>query len=147
MLLKRVADKSGPEPPRNERGEDGALADPTKPEGVYLEAWPLDHVKVLSTGATKDQHFSPRFVMGAVMEGWAKLEPKQITLAVKPKKLVYRILEHPGTFCCHCGKALDGGDKIAQAHIEALHVGEESPDAQNPAGYRVDNFYRCVLED
>lgn len=151
MLLKRVADKTGPEPPRNLRDGAGGLVDPELPEGAYLEPWPLDHVRVLSTGATPLQHFSPRFVLGAAGEGWLRLERDRIVLDVRdpagePVGLVYRILASPGVFCCHCGKRLGAGDQVARAHLEQLHAGEASPDPQNPAGYRVDNFYRCELE-
>jgi hypothetical protein len=51
------------------------------------------------------------------------------------------VLEVPGVYCCHCEQRLQGGNEIAQAHVSEHHTDEESPDAENPAGYRVSHAY------
>jgi hypothetical protein len=81
----------------------------------------------------------------AVVEGWMSLADGHIVLKVErgeASPIVYRIVSPPGFYCCHCEKALDDGS-AARAHVAAAHEGQASPDPDNPAGYRRDNFYRC----
>ena len=130
MLLKKHADKSGDAP------ENGA--------------WPLSHVEVQHAGPV--QSFTPRFLQSGMEEGWISMSKGKITLDTAkadgtPAPVVYKIDRAPGAYCCHCNQKLDGGNEIAQAHIEEKHPGIASPDESNPAGYRIDNFYACTKEE
>lgn len=134
MLLKRLYDHSG-EAPR------------------------LSGIKVLHAGPR--QRFSPHLVDAAVLEGWMTLGDGKIILHVQPKPLTYRTVRMPGYYCCHCGERLPGAVEAKThvvEHAEAKPspswfrklIGEKPasgvPDPANPAGYRQDNFYECVLE-
>ncbi len=123
MLLRKVADKSGPDPA----------------EG---EAWPLDHVKVLD--APPKQNFSPGYLEGALAEGLISISKGVIEFHTVPP-VSYAIVAQPGVYCCHDGAKLDGGNEIAQAYVSEHFPNEPSPDPENPAGYRYDNFFACEL--
>jgi len=114
MLLKRIYDHSGDTPK-------------------------LDHVKVLRAkeGA---QNFSTRFVQNGQADGLVSVSDGQITLHTQPE-LTFDIVRVPGYYCCYCNQPMSDG-AAARAHIAEEHDGE-SPDSNNPAGYRKDNFYAC----
>lgn len=95
--------------------------------------------------ADQAQNFSPRFLDGGVAEGWLTMERGKIVIHGENRTLTYRIKLPPGYYCCYCDRALDDGP-AARAHIEETHAHEPSPDENNPAGYRRDNFFACVLE-
>lgn len=122
MLLKRIADTSGPEP------ADG-------------EGWPVSHIEVRRAGPL--QNFTPRLLFKGIDEGWVSIDGDTIKLKTKPK-LTYHVLRKPGHYCAHCDAAL-AGETEARAHVAEQHDGEISPDPGNPAGYRVDNFFACEL--
>jgi len=88
-------------------------------------------------------HFSPRLVERGIADGWLGVGGGEFTVKTAKGKadLVFKIVEPPGTFCAHCGERMSSSPD-ALAHIAAEHDGEDSPDAQNPSGYRVDNYYR-----
>jgi len=127
MQLRKVADKSGPEP------EDG-------------QPWPLKHVEVIASYPT--QAFSPKFVYGAIKEGWLRMDGDVLSFDTKPK-VRYQVIRNPGRYCCYCNKPL-GSFGEAEIHLLLEHkdeVGRKQPDPQNPAGHRVDNFYACERID
>jgi hypothetical protein len=51
-------------------------------------------------------------------------------------------LSGPGLYCCHDDKQL-ATEQEARAYVGANFNGIPSPDSNNPAGYRRDNFYLC----
>ena len=67
-----------------------------------------------------------------------------IVLHAKPKDLTFKILLSPGYFCCHDNKSL-GGEQECRDYVAANFKGVESPDKENPSGYRKDNFHACEL--
>jgi len=101
----------------------------------------LDHVKVLSS--SKVQKFTPNFINKAVEENLVTLGKGQIKLHTKPE-LTYNIVTSPGYYCCHDNKKC-GGEKDAAQYVAERFKGKSSPDKNNPAGYRKDNFYTCEL--
>lgn len=101
----------------------------------------LDYIKVLSHN--KDQKFTPRLVDQLLSEGVLTIGGGKITLHSKPE-LEYDIIQMPGIYCCHDGVKLP--DQItARKYIADNFSNIESPDKSNPSGYRVDNFYFCIL--
>jgi hypothetical protein len=115
VYLKRVYDTSGPAPV-------------------------LIAVRLLHAGPR--QHFSPRFLERAKGEGWLRQDGVELVFSTVPP-VTYRIDAEPGYFCCHCNGALPDG-ATAAAHVGAVHDGLPSPDAGNPAGYRLDAFFACA---
>jgi len=120
MRLHKRADRSGPEPS----------------EGP----WPLARIDVLQ--ARDEEALASAFVDRAILEGWGTLDRGKLVLHTEPK-LTYTITRPPGVYCCHCGEKLEAGNEVAQDHVAAEHVGETSPDPENPSGYCVTNFYVC----
>jgi len=118
MWLKRVMDRSGDEP---------------KVKGI----------KVLHAG--DEHHFSPRLIEGGVSEGWLSMSQGKIIIHGEGGDVAYKIVRAPGYYCCHCNAKLDDGGATARAHL-ATHKAKKSPDVNNPAGYRKDNFYAGVKE-
>jgi len=105
----------------------------------------LDHVALVHTGTAADQKFTPRFMLRAGTEGWARIEGDILTLNVSPEPLAYTIRREPGCYCLHCGTRLEAGDAVAREHVAAAHPGVRSPDPGNPAGYEITHAYECVL--
>lgn len=98
------------------------------------------------------QHLSRNFIDGGVREGWLVMGEGQVMIRpVEGPAVIYRIVRAPGHYCCHCDAAIvDAGQMTAgqtkgQRHVAEAHRGQPSPDPNNPAGYRRDNFYTCVL--
>jgi len=102
----------------------------------------LDHVKVLTSSEV--QKFSTGFVEKQTASGLVSIGDGKITLKTVPP-LSYKIVRGPGMYCCHCDAPLDDRPE-ALLHLKASHDGLESPDKQNPSGYRVDHFYFCEKE-
>jgi hypothetical protein len=99
-------------------------------------------IKVLH--ASDEHHFSPRLIEGGVSEGWLSMGKGKITIHGEGGDVVYNIARAPGYYCCHCNMKLDDGGVLAQSHV-ATHKAKKSPDKNNPAGYRKDNFYAGTL--
>lgn len=110
---------------------------------LYDEKQNVRAVKILRLG--QKQNLSPRLVEAAVAQGWMKLEQGRITLKAEPQDVTLRIVSAPGYYCCHCDAAWDNGAS-GRTHIAQAHKGELSPDPNNPAGYRRDNFFACERE-
>jgi hypothetical protein len=119
MLLKR----------QYERNKDGK---PLKVSGIKIQR------------AKARQHFTPSFIDGGVAEGWLRRDGDKIILGSGKEAVTYVIAHPPGMYCCHCDEPVSDG-AAARAHIEATHKGA-SPDPSNPAGYRQDNFFACILQ-
>lgn len=133
MELRKLADKRGPEPPRNIPDEAGNLPDPSRPHGALLQSWPLAGV-VLVGPAPTEHNFSDAFVARAMEDGYLELEGMRlawtegyernpvltgdaIVLHLQGGDLRYEVLEHPGRY----------------------------DDAAEPSGKRVSHEYRCRL--
>ena len=162
LVFRKVPNPDAPEPPRNEPDPKlqaarlkalGELAEgfdeaamsaiarpnPGKPADALLYARELSHVEFVDG---KDyEGADERFVSNAAAEGWATLGQGKIVFHTEPDEVVYAIVNPPGAYCCHCGDQLGGGNEIAQEHVAMAHPGEESPDAENPSGYKVVHFY------
>lgn len=106
----------------------------------------VSHVEVKSAPAT--QKITPRFLQQNLASGLVSASNGQITIktAEGEDDLVYKIQQGPGLYCCHCEEPLDDS-KAAQTHVAEEHEDEDSPDENNPAGYRMDNFYLCTKEE
>lgn len=84
---------------------------------IFVDGEP-DHLEILHApeigGA---QHFSPRLVWAGAAEGWLSLTDGKIIIKTARGKpnLEFKILAPPGRY----------------------------DDPSEPAGYRIDNFYRC----
>lgn len=89
-------------------------------------------------------NLSPDLIMKSQQEGWMKLEGDTLAVTHSEGVLRYKVIAPPGYYCCHCGAALSEGGTTAQLHV-ANHEAE-SPDPQNPSGYKRNNFYACELE-
>ena len=103
----------------------------------------LDYVRV--SRVSKRQNFTQRFIDRAIQEGFASLVKGELVIHARPDELIYKILRMPGYFCCHDNAPL-GSEKEAVEYLDANFDGAASPDANNPAGYRKDNFLACELQ-
>ena len=127
MYLKRLYDKSDPKNPR------------------------INGVRVLSLGATPDQHFSPELVLSAIADGWMTMADGKITLKAEDGDVVYNIRRVPGYYCCHDGATIvDAGIRLAdgrtvgQKYVADHFPDAASPDPGNPAGYERIHYFDCV---
>lgn len=100
----------------------------------------LTHVKVIT--APEIQKFSTKFVEQQTTAGILSIGDGKITIKTEEKlpDLSYDIIRGPGLYCCHCD-APQGDSTTAAAHVAREHAGIKSPDQNNLAGYRKDNFY------
>ena len=123
-----------------QRDDDGELKSPPVVEKVEIQ----------HTGVSPKQCFSMRRVRQGQSEGWLEVDEKngEILLNTDPEVLHYAIIRGPGRWCCHCGeKLLDDMTGVkAREHITEKHVGEVSPSADNPTGYRHNDGYYCMLD-
>lgn len=102
--------------------------------------------------ANKRQHFSQSFIDGGMAEGWLSVGGGKITVTGTNGKAEYLIVARPAIYCCHCDEQIGAlnegatpeGAKKMRAHVDGAHKGIVSPDPNNPAGYRQDNFFACV---
>lgn len=112
--------------------------DPRKPNGG-LE---VDHVQVRRL--TKTQKFTQRVLDKGFIEGFISIGNGQIIIKSQPDDIVYNIIRRPGYYCCHDDCLLED-EQAAKKYVSDNYAGAESPDSNNPAGYRKDNFYFCEL--
>lgn len=109
---------------------------------------PITHVEATFKGRGERQNLSTRLVEKGVSEGWLSLSRGEIVIhqerGVRDVKL--RIVRGPGRYCCHCGEEL-ADEQTARAHVAAEHEGDDSPDAENPSGYRWNLYYECEVAD
>lgn len=103
----------------------------------------LDTVRVKRL--SKLQNFTQKLIDRAIREGFMSMSKGKIVLHTESGDLSYKILQSPGYFCCHDNKAL-GGEGEARSYVYTNFKGIESPDSNNPSGYRKDNFHACELE-
>ena len=98
--------------------------------------------------ANGKQKFSVKVVKTGIAEGWMFLSEKLITIKTPQGDMKWKIIAGPGRYCCHCGEKLmdDQTGAAAREHVKAKHAGKKSPDAEHPAGYRMNNYYDCELE-
>jgi hypothetical protein len=104
---------------------------------------------------TQEMHFNQGFLDRELANGILSIGGGKLTFKTADGEpdLVYRIVSPPGIYCCHCSASL-GSEQEARTHVAEKHAGKKSPDLKpcgagisgNPAGYRQDNFYTCVLE-
>ncbi len=103
----------------------------------------LDTIRVKRL--SKMQNFTQKLIDRAIREGFMSMIKGKIVLHTNDGDLSYKIVRSPGYFCCHDNEPL-GGEKECREYVEANFKGIESPDKNNPAGYRKDNFHACELE-
>lgn len=96
--------------------------------------------------ATRRWLLSPAELMRGITAGEFIAKDGNVEIKTKDGEpnVLYKIVLHPGTYCCHCQQALNNSREGA-AHIKAMHAGVESPDDNNPSGWRVDNHYTLEL--
>ncbi len=102
----------------------------------------FDHLKIIRHG--KAQNFTQKFINRAMQDGFLTMSKGQIIIHGKPADLTYKIVRTPGYYCCFDHARMDG-EKDANKYIESNFKGKDSPDTNNPAGYRKDNFFHCEL--
>ncbi len=104
----------------------------------------ITHVDVLIFGDKWNP--STRIMELGQVEGWLKRDRDVLTIKTgeDDPDFQYRIVVPLGLYCCHCGMKMT--DSLsAQEHIKAEHGDDESPSANNPAGYARHNFYMTEL--
>jgi len=102
-------------------------------------------VEIKHTGFDREQNFSTRLVSGAMAEGWMRMDDKYIYIKTTEEELVYKINKRPGYYCCFDDKYFESVDMV-KSWVESNYKDKESPDPQNPLGYKKLNHYECVLE-
>jgi hypothetical protein len=153
MLIRVLADKSGPEPPLTQASEE-AVNKYMNAFGVdrdtaieHLKAvgmiereypWPCAGVEVECGERTS---ITRRAFDQALQEGWLTVQGNVLEIGGKK----FNILRSPGTYCCHCGARIT--DDQPKAHVARCAQGADSPDPQNPSGYEVIDFYDLELID
>lgn len=126
----------------NEAGDGLEDCSDCEGEGVRVrQIPPVAGVEIQQ--ASKHQKFTPHIVEEGTYQGWITMADGQIIVDGENGRLVYDIVRTPGVYCCHCGSKMGGGNRVAQAHVNNRHSGEESPDPENPAGYEQINYYDC----
>ena len=103
----------------------------------------VDTIKVKRL--SKHQNFTQKFIDKAVREGYATLSKGKVIIHTQDGDLEFKILRSPGYFCCHDNKSL-GGEKECRDYVKDNFAGIDSPDKNNPSGYRKDNFHACELQ-
>lgn len=107
----------------------------------------LDYIALIDTGTTPEQNWSNRFITEGLKNKWLEfIGDKTILLHVSPETLRYDIKFAPGIYCCHCNQELVSGNEHAKVHVLEKHNGVESPDRNNPSGYRYVHGYECILD-
>jgi len=102
----------------------------------------LDHLIVKRT--SKQQNFSQKIINEFLADGVLTMGNGQLVLAASPANLTYNIIRTPGYYCCFDDKKL-ADEAACKQYIAENFKGKTSPDANNPVGYRKDNFYACEL--
>lgn len=167
MQLKRIyrfpegwkADRNTRDPERVTKRNPYGLKDPSRQEGDVLNPPPVDHFLIQHTGVQAEQNFSQKMIEAGQAAGFLTISKGELIIHAKPEDLTYKILRGPGYYCCHCGEAIvdanlfvkgDDGEPtdrtIGMVHVEEVHGGKESPDSNNPSGYRRVNGVECVLD-
>jgi len=152
MLIRVLADKSGPEPPLTQASEE-AIRKYMSAFGVdrdtafeHLKAvgmiereypWPCAGIEVECGERTS---ITRRAFDRALQEGWLTVQGNVLEIGGKR----FNILRSPGTYCCHCGKRVTDDPK---AHVARCSQGTPSPDPHNPSGYEVIDFYDLQLSN
>lgn len=110
------------------------IYDPITGEFQYLKA---DRV-------SRTQKITQPLINKLMGEGLYSVNRDIITIHTSPKELKFKVVAIPGYYCCFDGKNL--ADQFeARKYVAENFAGEESPDPQNPAGYRNDAFFLCEL--
>ena len=102
----------------------------------------VDHMRV--GRLTPTQKFTQRTLDKGFAEGWLSIGDGKITIKSSPSDVVYKIVAKPGLYCCFDNEPLDD-EKSAREYVNQQYAAQESPDRNNPAGYRKDKFYLCEL--
>lgn len=165
LHLRKRADKTGPEPPRDA-------------DGNLLQPWPLAGVE--ATAPLPDSHrFATSIVYRGIDEDWITTttddagDVATITLHLDDGDAVYRVDHQPGIYCCFCDaklgrwpanprvypeqfpthKSAIAENARRRAHAVSCsggdpdrddHLASPSPDAQNPNGWRHDDFFHAT---
>lgn len=157
LTLRKIADKNGPEPPRNLPDPEGRFPRPDLlmtggRVGDLLEPWPLAGVELVGDPPAVHR-FKPQWLLAAVTQGWASLAQGRITLHTVGGDVAWRIVREPGAYCCCCGDRVGDGPTADPAeaarrctYVAACQAYQPGADPENPAGYRVDNYYEGHLE-
>lgn len=108
---------------------------------------PLTLIGINIQRASRHQLFTPALLDEGEALGVITRARGLITIHGTNGDVVYRIASGPGLYCCHCGERLGdvGEPNVGRQHVTTQHAGVESPEHQNPAGYRGQNSFACVL--
>ena len=115
--------------------------------GIIKEIVP--HPIVRATRLSDTQVFSPNMIAGGIAEGWLEATDKTITIHSTDGDIVYNIVKKPGRYCCHCDDKLidDATGEAAREHVAKKHAGKQSPDPENPSGYKMRNYTKCEVNN
>jgi len=102
----------------------------------------LDHLKVIRT--SKKQNFSQKIINEFISDGVLLMGNGKLVITAKPANLTYNIIRSPGYYCCFDHKKL-ADEAACKKYIADNFKGKQSPDQNNPLGYRKDNFFACEL--
>jgi hypothetical protein len=102
----------------------------------------FQYLKAISVSQT--QKFTQPLINQLIGEGLCSVSKGVITIHTEPQELRYRVVAIPGYYCCFDNTKL--ADQFeARKYVAENFAGQESPDPQNPAGYRNDAFFLCEL--
>jgi hypothetical protein len=110
------------------------IYDPNTGEFQYLKV----------TQVSQTQKLTQPLINQLILEGLCSINRDTITIHTEPEELRYKVIAIPGYYCCFDNAKL--ADQFeARKYIAENFAEQESPDPQNPAGYRNDSFFLCEL--
>lgn len=120
-----------------------ALALPHWPDERYGVSLTYVRTDVLGCAEIGEpQKFSTKQILDRLADGLVVAAGNEFVWKTTPE-LRFRIVRRPGYCCCFDDEPM-ADRNAASAYVAAHYTGQPSPDANNPAGFRRDNFYYCV---
>ena len=89
-------------------------------------------------------NFATDFVYENLANGSFSMNRGIISMHTDGDDVKYRVIRGPGYYCCFDDVQLSGED-AAREYVVNNFAGQESPDKNNPSGYRKDSFFHCRL--
>lgn len=144
LQLRKLADRSGPEPARNKAtgvDDDGnpILENPRLAHGALLEPWPLAGVELIGDPPT-EHNFADTYVARALSDGYLTIENARPHASPVP----------PGVQPYDRDPVLTGDEIVIKLvdgdlRYRILECPGKYPDESEFSGWRVSHEYRCKL--